>query len=183
MSELQKAKEWLKYFKQLKEANLRSYPHRTQDAEAVENCKVLLALIDSALAEPDADVAEVSNDDIDWMIAYISGGFGETWQWSKSKRNILVAALRQYQKPTDEAVSVAIWYQDSHIQKEECRWRDVSEEDDCEPGARNFHEQYIDAHKLAIQALRQTNVIQDSLQDGKRWCEKVELVEVVTDKG
>lgn len=64
MSELQKAKEWLKYFKQLKEANLRSYPHRTQDAEAVENCKVLLALIDSVLAEPsDADVAEA----IEWM--------------------------------------------------------------------------------------------------------------------
>jgi len=59
----------------------------------------LLALIDAALTEPDADVANMSNDDIDWLIAYIDGGFGETWQWNKSKRNVLVAALRQYQKP------------------------------------------------------------------------------------
>lgn len=69
--------------------------------------------------------------------------------------DLAITALSQYQKPTDEKISVAIWYQDSHIQREECRWRDVSEEDDCEPGARNFHDQYIEAHKLAIQALRQ----------------------------
>ena len=68
---------------------------------------------------------------------------------------IILAAMRQYRKPTDQLVSVAIWYQDSHIQKEECLWRDVSEEDDCEPGAKHFHDQYIKAHKLAIQALRQ----------------------------
>ena len=58
--------------------------------------------IKELLAEPDADVADMSNDDIDWLIAYIDGGFGETWQWNKSKRNVLVAALRQYQKPTGE---------------------------------------------------------------------------------
>jgi hypothetical protein len=264
MSELQKAKEWLKYFKQLKEANLRSYPHRTQDAEAVENCKVLLALIDSEIVRQSAtdeqirtaldyvnDYKKVAMDydtsvgifpptseevrawetvetalrqyqfpsAIQWtgknlreVIDLI--GWNESasskWTWAEYEQVVKEKGLkiftpdgsvmaeigdwiiqngkgcyvtRHMGKPTVEAVSVAIWYQDSHIQKEECRWRDVSEEDDCEPGARNFHEQYIDAHKLAIQALRQTNVIQDSLQDGKRWCEKVELVEVVTDKG
>jgi hypothetical protein len=42
MTDLEKAIEWLEYVKQMKEANLRSYPHRTQDAEAVEHCTVLL---------------------------------------------------------------------------------------------------------------------------------------------
>lgn len=70
-----------------------------RDIDTTESGKArwnaIIALIDAALAEPDADVAEAINEDINWMIAYISGGFGETWQCSKSKRNMLVAALRQ----------------------------------------------------------------------------------------
>jgi hypothetical protein len=75
MTDLEKAIEWLEYVKQMKEANLRSYPHRTQDAEAVEHCTVLLdalkenAQLKAELAEYAETFSEQNNALSDNIIA------------------------------------------------------------------------------------------------------------------
>ncbi len=42
MTELERAIQWLEYLLQVKEANVRAYPHRAQDVGAVHHCRVLL---------------------------------------------------------------------------------------------------------------------------------------------
>ena len=42
MTELERAVKWLEYLLQVKEANVRAYPHRAQDVGAVHHCRVLL---------------------------------------------------------------------------------------------------------------------------------------------
>ena len=41
-TELERAVQWLEYLLQVKEANVRAYPHRAQDVGAVHHCRVLL---------------------------------------------------------------------------------------------------------------------------------------------
>jgi hypothetical protein len=42
MTELERAVQWLKYLKMVKECEARNYPHRAQDVGAVHHCRVLL---------------------------------------------------------------------------------------------------------------------------------------------
>ena len=42
MTELEKAVAWLEHWKMVKECDARSYPHRTEHAEAANHCRVLL---------------------------------------------------------------------------------------------------------------------------------------------
>ena len=68
----------------------------------------LLALIDAALTEPDADVAEAI-DDITERIEWECTVHGTKARQDKLKMyDLELQALRQYQKPTDEAVQRAI---------------------------------------------------------------------------
>ena len=42
MTDLQRAVAWLEHWKMVKECDARSYPHRTEHAEAANHCRVLL---------------------------------------------------------------------------------------------------------------------------------------------
>ena len=55
MNELERAVQWLEYLLQVKEANVRAYPHRAQDVGAVHHCRVLL---DALRNKPDCSTAE-----------------------------------------------------------------------------------------------------------------------------
>jgi len=83
--------------------------------------------------------------------------------------------LRQYQKPTDEAVQRAIDWLEAEKESAQNDWERSGAEWRMEPGTQEQHDERMAAFDLAIQALRQMrkpendvpNVIQDSLQDGK----------------
>ena len=49
MTELEKAVAWLEHWKMVKECDARSYPHRTEHAEAANHCR---ALLDALRKEP-----------------------------------------------------------------------------------------------------------------------------------
>lgn len=125
----------------------------------------LIALIDSALAEPsDADVAEAIED-----FEKIKSNYMRTAKafdgsrdpiYAEACKNIdsyalAIAALRQYQKPTDEAVQRAIsWIESDKIDRQR-DWDQQDHDWKSEPGAKEMHEDFMSAFELAIQGLRQ----------------------------
>ena len=59
------------------------------------------------------------------------------------------------QSVTDEAVQMAIEFQQEEIYNAKFSWSCLDEESKCEPGTEEMHVDYLYAHELAITALRQ----------------------------
>ena len=121
----------------------------------------LLALIDAALAEPDADVAEAIEE---LRLGENAWSRGHVFAPTPYTVSLAIAALRQYQKPTDEAVhpddldaateDAVEWLEfmkSCHIGS----WNNADDEDTAEPGAYEQYKATIKAIETAIQGLRQ----------------------------
>lgn len=65
-----------------------------------------------------------------------------------------IKALQAYQRPTSEEVEDAIEMQEWHIKEENDEWDKTDDEWKCEPGAEDMHNDVINAHNLAIKALK-----------------------------
>ena len=119
-----------------------------------------LALIDTALVEPsDADVAvaiaELSKPA--WKIVHPDWVYKPDFPRlvTDKTRATAIAALRQYQKPTDEKIRQAIEWQSCLKDHHQHEWEGTDIDWQMEPGAQAEHDEMMQAFDLAIQALRQ----------------------------
>lgn len=144
----------------------------TGDQDFSKAVDIIVPLIDSALAEPsDADVADAIEDFVNWE----KSGWSKAETPNHSNLILALAALRQYQPPTDEEVHPddldaatidAIEWLEFMKRCHNELWNSADEEDRLEPGAYEQHKSTLKAFDLAIQGLHQMRT------DPCEWCDK-----------